>query len=111
MAAREAKSITPDRERSGGGGAAPIRGEEREKRVGSENKGSIVSLSPGSPVHSPAVCVSPGPGPPRRRPAAAKSESSSSQHPESSRSPFFTRSNLMMKVNWWEKDLWLVQKR
>lgn len=71
------------------------RGAHREKRQGADNKGLIVSLSPGSPVHCPAVSVSPGPGPPRRQPAAAKSESSSSQHPESSHLPFFTLSYLI----------------
>ena len=93
LAAWEAKIISPGRERGGGGGAAaPSPVEEREKRESANNKGLIVSLSPGSPVHYPAVSVSPGPGPPRRRPAAAKSESSSSQHPESSHLPFFTAS-------------------
>lgn len=81
-----------------GGAAAPLGrggGEIRDKRGGAGNKGLIVSLSPGAPVHRPAVSVGPGPGPPRRRPAAAKSESSSSQHPESSHLPFFTVSDLI----------------
>lgn len=53
------------------------------------NKVLNVSLSLGAPVHCPAASAGPEPGPPRRRPAAAKSESSSSQHPESSL-PLFT---------------------
>lgn len=49
-----------------------------------------VSLSLGAPVHRPALSAGPELGPLRRRLAAANTESSSSQHPESSYLPLLT---------------------
>lgn len=62
--------------------------ERRELKKAKRRDDLIVSLSLGAPVHCPAVSVGPEPGPLRRRPAAANTESSSSQHPESSHLPF-----------------------
>lgn len=50
----------------------------------------IVSLSLAAPVHCPALSVGPEPDPLRRRPAAANTGSSSSQHPESLYLPLST---------------------
>lgn len=63
--------------------------QEREKTY-KKREDLIVSLSLGAPVHCPALSVGPEPGPLRRRPAAANTESSSSQHPESSYLPLLT---------------------
>lgn len=53
------------------------------KREREDREDLIVSLSLGAPVHCPALSAGSEPDPLRRRPAAAKTESSSSQHPES----------------------------
>lgn len=59
----------------------------------------IVSLFLGAPVHCPALSVGPEPDLLRRRPAAANTESFSSQHPESSHLPLFTVSLLNLRLN------------
>lgn len=63
-----------------------------------ERSGRIVSLSPGAPVHCPAPSGESEPGPPRRPPAAANTESSSSQHPGSSHLPLLTPEIVLLKL-------------
>lgn len=83
-----------------------MKAEQRRKRGGLKERKKpviikealIVSLSLGAPVHCPVVSVRPEPDPPRRRPAAANTESSSSQHPESLYLPLLTVLFLNLKL-------------
>lgn len=83
-------------------------GVKSERKEG-EQEEEIVSLFLGAPVHRPVLSVGPEPGPLRRRPAAANSESSSSQLPESSNLPLFPVF-CYLRLNVEEKENWVVQK-
>lgn len=91
------KWLTPrQRSRSKGAGGTRKRGGLKDRKQTKKKKhvimkeDLIVSLSLGAPVHCPVVSVRPEPDPPRRRPAAANTESSSSLHPESLYLPLLT---------------------
>lgn len=83
-------------------------GLEEEEEEEQKTQGLVASLSLGAPVHCPALSVGPEPGPLPRRPAAANTESSSSQHPESSYLPLLTVCLLKLKLHVVKTQLRLI---